>query len=186
MFGKALEHNPTDGEAFVGRARALVKLGRVNPAVADFWRGLELLRQPPPEYFLELARALIAEGQVQEALRALDEGIRKLGPILPLQGYALELELGRTNIDAALARLETILARSMRKESWFARRGDILLEAGRTAEARKSYEASLAAVKRLPGRLQQGPAMVNLQTHVNAALAGITNAPPARQLRRAG
>ena len=135
---------------------------------------------------VELAQALTAEGQVAEALRALDEGIRKLGPIVPLQGYALDLELGRKNNDAALARLETILARALRKESWFARRGDILLVVGRTAEARKSYEAALAAVKRLPGRLQQGPAMVKLQAHVNAALAGITNAPTVRpsQMRK--
>jgi hypothetical protein len=71
----------------------------------------------------------------------------------------------------------------MRKESWFTWRGDILLEAGRTADARKSYEAALAAVNRLPGRLQQGPAMVRLQAHVHAALAGITNAPPSGQMK---
>ena len=181
MFGQALQRNPDDGECFVGRARVLVRLGQRQAAIADYWRGLERLREPQPEYVVELAQALTAEGQVAEALRALDDGIRKLGPIVPLQGYALELELGRKNNDAALARLETILARALRKESWFARRGDILLEAGRAVEARKSYEAALAAVNRLPGRLQQGPAMVKLQAHVHAALTGITNAPPAKQ-----
>jgi tetratricopeptide (TPR) repeat protein len=183
MFGKALECNPSDGEAFVGRARVLVKLGQRQAAIGDYWNGMERLGAPQTEYVLELARLLTAEGKVEEALRALDEGIKKLGPILPLQGYALDLELGRKNNDAALARLETILARAMRKESWFARRGDIMLEAGRTAEARKSCEAALAAVQRLPGRLQQGPAMVKLQAHVNAALAGITNGPPTGQLK---
>jgi len=181
MFDQALQRDPADGESFVGRARVRLKLGRRQAAIADFWRGLELLREPAPEYVVELAQMLAAEGQVAEALRALDEGIKKLGPILPLQGYALDLELGRKDNEAALARLETILARAMRKESWFARRGDVLLEVGRTAEARKSYEAALAAVKRLPGRLQQGPAMVKLQAHVNAALAGITNSPPAEE-----
>ncbi len=181
MFDQALQRSPGDGECSVGRARVLVKLGQRQAAIADYWRGLERLREPQPEYVVELAQALAAEGQVGEALRALDEGIKKLGPIVPLQGYALDLELGRKNNDAALARLETILARAMRKETWFARRGDILIEAGRTAEARKSYEAALAAIKRLPGRLQQGPAMVKLQTQVNAALAGITNAPAAGQ-----
>ena len=177
MFDQALQRSPGDGECWVGRARALVRLGQRQAAIADFWRGLELLRQPQPDYVLELAQALTAEGQVSEALRALDQGIKKLGPIVPLQGYAVDLELGRKNPDAALARIETILAQTMRKESWFARRGDILLEVGRPLEARKSYEAALAAVNRLPGRLQQGPAMVKLQAHVNASLAGLTNAP---------
>lgn len=183
MFSKALERNPGDGEASIGRARVLVKLDQRQAALADYWRGLERLREPQPEYVLELAQSLGSEGQVEEALRALDEGIRKLGPTLPLQSHALDLELGRKNRDAALARLETILARAMRKESWFARRGDILLDAGRAAEARKSYEAALAAVNRLPGRLQQSPGMVKLRAHVNAALAGITNTSAAGPLK---
>jgi len=183
MFERALQRSPNDGESFVGRARVLAKLGQSQSAIADYWRGLERLPEPQPEYVVELAQALSGEGQVAEALRALDAGINKLGPILPLQGYAVDLELGRKNHDAALARLETILARALRKESWFARRGDIQLEIGRAAEARKSYEAALAAVSRLPGRLQQSPGMVKLQAHVNAALAKITNAPPSRPLQ---
>jgi len=181
MFDQAIQRSPGDGESYVGRARVLARLGQRQAAIADYWRGLERLREPSPDYVVELARALAAEGQVKEALRALDEGIRKLGPILPLQGYALELELGRKDNDAALARLETILARAMRKETWFARRGDIFVEAGKVVEARKSYEAALAAIDRLPRRLQQGPAMVKLRTDVNAALAGVTNAPSVKQ-----
>jgi len=181
MFDRALQRHPDDGKCLVGRARVLMKLGQRQAAIAGYWSGLERLRAPQPEYVLELARALAAERQVEEALRALDEGIKKLGPILQLQGYALELELGRKNTDAALARLETILARAMRKESWFARRADILLQEGRTAEARNSYEAALVAIKRLPGRLQQSPSMVKLQTHINAALAAITQGPRAGQ-----
>lgn len=181
MFDQALQRSPGDGESYVGRARVLARLGQRQAAIADYWRGLERLREPSPDYVVELARALAAEGQVKEALRALDEGIRKLGPILPLQGYALELELGRKDNDAALARLETILARAMRKETWFARRGDIFVEAGKVAEARKSYEAALTAIDRLPGRLQQGPAMVKLRTDVNVALARMTNAPSVKQ-----
>ncbi len=183
MFDQALQRSPADGECWVGRGRVLLKLGQRETAIADLQRGLELLRQPRPDDVLELARTLTAKGQVAEALRSLDEGIKKLGPIVPLQGYAVDLELGQKNTDAALARIETILAHALRKESWFARRGDILLEAGRAAEARGSYEAALAAVNRLPGRLQQGPAMVKLQAHVNTALTGLTNAPSSGALK---
>jgi tetratricopeptide (TPR) repeat protein len=183
MFDKALERSPADGECLVGRARVLVKLGQRQAAIADYRRGLVLLRQPRPDYVLELAQALTAEGQAGEALRSLDEGIKKLGPLVPLQSYAVDLELERKNPDAALARIESILAQVMRREDWLARRGDILIETCRPAEARKSYEAALAAVGRLPGQLQRGPAMVKLQAHVNAALGGITNAPPSGQLK---
>jgi tetratricopeptide (TPR) repeat protein len=182
LFDKGLTRCPTNGDAFIGRARVLAKLGQRPPAVADYQRGLELLREPAPDYFLELAQALTSEGQVDEALRSLDAGIKRLGPVTPLQVPALELELGRKNYDAALARLETLLARALRKESWLARRGDILLAAGRPAEARQSYEAALGAVRALPPRLQQAPAVLSLVSRVNAALTGITNAPTAAKV----
>lgn len=177
MFDKVLARSPTDGEAFVGRARVLARLGQRQPAVADYRRGLHLTREPEPEYFQELAQLLEIEGKLDEAVRCLDDGIRKLGFVAALQSYALDLELKRGKHDAALVRLETILARAMRKETWLARRGDILLAAGRPAEAGKSFEASLETVKTLPLRIQQGPAMLNLQAHIHAALAALTNAP---------
>jgi predicted negative regulator of RcsB-dependent stress response len=90
-----------------------------------------------------------------------------------LQLYALELELGQKNNDAALARLDTIIERAARKESWLARRGDILLTSGRPAEAQKSFESSLAAIKLLPSVLQKAPPMQNLQSHIHAALGKI-------------
>lgn len=179
VFDRALQRNAHDGECYIGRGRVLLKLNQRDAAVGDYWRGLAELRDPKPEYVLELAQVLKEEGKTSEALRALDAGIATLGPILPLQGYALDLELSRKNNDAALVRLETMLARAMRKENWFARRGDIQFEAGKVIEARGSYEAALASVNKLPPRLQQSPAVVKLLAHINARLAGLANGPAA-------
>jgi tetratricopeptide (TPR) repeat protein len=175
MFDKVLIRNPSNGEAFIGRARVLVKLNQRKPAVADFRLGLELLREPKAEYFLELAKVLVTEKNPGDALCSLDAGIKKLGDV-SLQVYALELELERQNHDAALARLGTIIERAERKENWLARRGDILLAAGRPAEAQKSFDSALAAIKLLPSVLQKAPPMQNLQSHIHTAL-GKTAAP---------
>jgi tetratricopeptide (TPR) repeat protein len=173
MFDKVLARSPKDGEALVGRARVLVKLNQLKPAIADFRQGLQLLSSPKPEYFLELAKVLTAEKDIDEALHILNSGIKNFGSVVPLQLYALELELGQKNNDAALARLDTIIERAARKESWLARRGDILLTSGRPAEAQKSFESSLAAIKLLPSVLQKAPPMQNLQSHIHAALGKI-------------
>jgi len=177
IFDKYLSRYPTDAEALIGRARVLVKLKDRKSAISDYRRGLEFSRDPQPDYYLELAQNLSAEGQGSEALQALDDGIKKLGPIPTLQVPALDIEMERKRYDAALARLETIMKPAARKESWLARRGDILLLAGRPAEARKSYEAALSAIQILPWRIQQGPAMLDLRTRVDGALSG-TNSPP--------
>jgi hypothetical protein len=94
-----------------------------------------------------------------------------------LQAYAMDLELGRKNSGAALARLQTIIEHADRKERWLARRGDIQLAAGNAIEARQSYEEALAAIRHLPAILQRNPPMLSLKTQINAALATIAGSP---------
>ncbi len=173
LFDKYLANQPTDGPAYIARARLLANLKERKAAAADFARGIELVREPQPEYFLEHAQVLAADGQTDEALRALDAGEKKLGAIVTLEIYALDLELARTNYPAALTRLDKITAQVPRKENWLARRGEIELLMGRPADAKKSYEAALAAISTLPPRFQQSEAMVDLRARINKALAGI-------------
>ena len=170
LFDKVILRSPSDGKALIARARILVRMEQRKLALADFEHGLELMAEPGPECFLEWAQALSAEGQVSEALRSLDRGIAKFGPINALQVYAMDLELGRKNTDAALARLETIIEQAPRKELWLARRGDIQLSAGRSVEARQSYNAAVAAIKLLPRRLQQNTPMLNLESRISSVL----------------
>jgi tetratricopeptide (TPR) repeat protein len=178
MFGKAIERSPAEGLAFIGRARVLAELGQRQAAIADFRKGISLLSEPDPNFFLELAQTQIAGTLTNEALQSLDDGIQKFGPVLLLQAYALDLELRRGNNESALARLDTILEHAPRKESWLARRGDILLAAGQPSEARTAYEDALKATETLPPPLQRGPPIQKLRSRINAALAKIINSPP--------
>lgn len=171
MFDKVLARSPANGEAFLGRARVWIKLNQRKNAVADFRKGIRLARNPRPDYFLELAELLAAEGETNEAVDCLDQGVKKFGPAAPLQLYAMELELGRNHNAEAIARLDTVIARAGRKETLLARRGDILLKSGRLDEAQHSFEASLAAIKRLPEVLQKAAPMRKLQAHIQTALS---------------
>ena len=176
MFDRYLAGNPQDGQALVARARVFAKLGQNKTAVTDFTKAISLLAEPQPEFFLERSQALAADGKVEEALRGLDEGVKRLGPIVTLQLAAIDLNVERKHYDAALARVETILAQAARKESWLAKRGDIELLMGHRADARKSYEAARAAWNALPLRFQKSHSMLQLRVHLNTALAGLTNA----------
>jgi len=171
MLNKVIESSGNDGEAFVARARVLMRLNQSQAAVSDFARGAELLPTPEPEVFLDWAHALTAEGAVGQALERLGHGVAKVGPSNLLLVYALELELRRNNLDGALARLAVIIGHADRKERWLAQRGDIERAAGRAVEARKSYEAALSAIKLLPVRLQKNPPMQSLTAQINLGLA---------------
>ncbi len=170
-----LSRHPDHAGALALRARALVKLGQPLPAAQDYTHALAKTSEPAPEIYLERAQALMAAGSAhyEEALRGLDEGMKKLGPLLPLQLYAIELEVKLKRFDAALKRLDQVAASSPHKETWLARRGEILRDAGRPQEARQAFEAALAAIGALPPPHRNAPAMLELEKRLHAALAGL-------------
>lgn len=159
-------------EALVARARTLVKLNQPVPAARDYGRALAFATEPRPDLYIERALALSAGDKpaLAEALQGLDEGIRKLGPLITLQLYAIDLEVRLKHADGALARLDQVMAQSPRKEAWLARRGEILQEAGRAVEAKAAFEASLKAIASLPTARRHVPAMEDLEKRLRSAL----------------
>ncbi|NOT53338.1 MAG: hypothetical protein HOP18_01915, partial [Deltaproteobacteria bacterium] len=105
--------------ALLIRARTLVKLQQFAAAAVDFTHMIARLSDPTPDPYLERAQALISAGpdHFDEALRGLDEGITRLGPLVTLQLQAIELECSLKRYDSALQRLAHVTARAQRKES---------------------------------------------------------------------
>nr|MBA3515424.1 tetratricopeptide repeat protein [Pyrinomonadaceae bacterium] len=161
-----LGKHPAHFEALTTLARVLVKLGRRAEA--------EQTLTPEPELYVERARALaepVEAGNTGEALRVLDEGVAKLGPLVTLQLYAVDLELRLKNYGAALERLDSVAVQSSRKEVWLTRRGEILLRAGQQMQAREAFAAALAAVESLPTHRRRTRAVADLEAHLRTALA---------------
>jgi tetratricopeptide (TPR) repeat protein len=170
-----LSHQPNHVEALITRARVLIQLGQRLAAVQDFTQALAHTAESRPDIYLERAQTLTAEGSAyfDQALSGIDEGIRKLGPLVTLQLYAIDLEVKQKQFDAALARLEQTSAQSPRKETWLERRGEILREAGRPQEAREAFKAALAALDTLPAPRRNVPAMQELEKRLRSAMEAI-------------
>jgi predicted Zn-dependent protease len=167
-----LARHTNNVEGFATRARALVKLNERLAAAKDYTSALKFSAEPRPELYLERAQALTGEGKehFEEALKGLDEGIKKLGPLVTLQLYAIDVEIKQGRHDAALERLERVAAQSPRKETWLARRGEILQQAGRLDQARQAYTDALAALNKLPPARRYVPAMVELEKRLHTAI----------------
>lgn len=174
-LNRFLRKHADAGAAWLTLARVHRRLGRHAEAALDFTRAIDHLNEPKPGHYLERARALAALGDdaIDLALRGLDDGIHRLGLLVTLQTYAIKLNLRVRDYDAALQRLETISARSRRKERWLAYRGDILMSAGRNAAARGAYERALAAIGILRPRHRMTKAVRVLDEHIRAALASL-------------
>jgi tetratricopeptide (TPR) repeat protein len=151
------------------RGRAWIALDNPARAADDFGRAIAHLESPQPEQVLARRDALLALGRRADAVTALDEGIARIGPVATLELAAVDLEVELDRYDAALARLERLSAANPPNPAWLARRGDILVRAGRPAAAREAWSDAVTLIeKRPPGRRA---AFAGLHQQLNARLA---------------
>lgn len=171
-FDRFLAKYPDHVEALTLRSRIWQQLGQPLNASEDLARAARATPENAPELYIERAQALASAGssQWENALTVLDDGIRKMGPLVTLQLTAIDIELRRQNYDGALSRVDAVAARSPRKESWLARRGEILLQAGRSDEARQAYQSALAALDTLPPVRRNVPAVLDLERRIRGEL----------------
>jgi tetratricopeptide (TPR) repeat protein len=175
-FDRFVVREPFHPEARILRARALGQLGQSDASVVDYTQAIDHLTRlgaPNPDYYLERAQASASRGlkHVGEALAGLEEGIATLGPLAVLQLYAIELELKLERVDAAIARLDFLVAQTNRRESMLVQLGEILELAGRTDAARAAYEQAASAISALPPRHRTTRATVELEAHLRDAVA---------------
>lgn len=168
--------NPNHVDGLLTRARTLVRLGQFAAAAKDYTKILSLIEVPPPELFVERARALEWTGETHyvEAIAGLDDGLQKIGQVVTLQLFAIELELKLNHFDAALARLEQISTQSRRQEKWLMRKGGILERAGRFSEAREAYNQALDAISALPPTRRQNKAVIEMEKDIRLSLQDLT------------
>jgi len=145
-----LARNPDHVEARIERARARTRLGDAAGAVEDYTSAIARMDEPWAQNYLERSEVLRSAGRLDEAIRGLEEGLRKIGPALPIQLALLDLELEAGRVDPALTRLAAITAASDRKDLWLVRRGEILRQASRRTEASRAFQEAIAAIEALP------------------------------------
>ncbi|MDH3626959.1 MAG: tetratricopeptide repeat protein [Acidobacteriota bacterium] len=169
-----LRHESNSLSGHVIRGQALAELGRYRAAADAYTLAIDgvVEGRPRPDDYLERARALRSAGaqHYDEAIRGLEDGVKRLGAPVTLLRLAIEIELEMGRTDAALARLDRIADSAARKERWLSERGDILTDANRPTEARQAYQAALSAIGRLSENRRRNTATERLEEHVRSAL----------------
>lgn len=163
-----------------GLARGYRLLGEIYSHQRAFAQAADAYRaaivqaeSPQPEYFLDLANACLNQspGQVDAAIAALDDGIRRLGPLTVLQDKAVEIETRAGRFDAALSRLDGMIIQGQRLPELYAHQGQLLLEAGRTAAAQDAFRLALVRLDSLPEARRNTAAMQELRGSLQAQLS---------------
>jgi len=166
-----------DPEGYLLRARLNAKLDHRADAGADYDLAIQRFKQQPLDLYIEQAQVRTTEdgAYLTDALRMLQSGIQRAGPIITLQSAALEIELRQQNYDAALARVDDIASHTPRKDLWLARRGDILAQAGRVDDARLAYQQALDAIGKLIPAQREQAATKGLETQLKSLLEKSSN-----------
>jgi tetratricopeptide (TPR) repeat protein len=131
------------------RAEALRRLGRLDEAAAAMDVALARDQAATAEHFL--ARSQVAERRPVEgaagAIRVLEAGLERWPRAWNLASRLVDLEAEAGRWDAALARLDAVIAVAARPERLLAQRGDLLARAGRPWEAREAWTVALAGLE---------------------------------------
>ncbi|HRI13836.1 MAG TPA: tetratricopeptide repeat protein [Verrucomicrobiota bacterium] len=173
-----LEARPSSLEGQLAAAEAETLAGNSIRAVAHWSTAIGLSDEPRPDWYLHRARAGQSAGQSpNQILEGLDAGIARYGPLPSLQLMAVDLEVQRGAIDAALARLDALAARADRKERWFVRRGDVLVAAGQPERARAEFLAAQRALESLPEKLRRSWTANELRQQIDTKLAALSPVP---------
>ena len=174
-FDHSLSLHPGDGKTLELRAQALSHLQRVDDALQTYDQRESCLPPPQPQfYFDRLATQRTGERPVAEQLTGLDQGLRRLGSLIVLEEAALQIEVDAGLLDAALARLDRLVAAAARPESWLVQRGDLLRRVGRQHDAQSAYQAAVFAIEQLPPARRQSLATQSLCQHARISLADLT------------
>ena len=153
------------------RARTLAEIGKWQAADNDFQRAIKLTNEPMPDHFLERSKNLQLNKQGEKALEVLEEGIKCLGPaIITLQMEALDQEILLGRYPAALARLDHLLERAARKETYLIRKAEIFKKMEDPKKAQYFYGEALRAIEALPDQQRKHKATIKLENEVRAHL----------------
>jgi Flp pilus assembly protein TadD len=167
---RVIARRPDAAGLLYERGRAWLALGNAEAAARDFGEAIAKGPRPTPEQVIAHRDVLLGLGKKQDALRALDAGMDRIGHVVSLELPAVDLEVELGRFDAALARLDRLAAGAPPNPMWITRRGEVLERAGRDREARAEYAKALALIDARPAA-RRGKPFVDLKRRLETALA---------------
>lgn len=153
------------------RGRALARLNRREAAETEFARVIAATEEPSPEQIIERSQNLEHAGRADAALSSVSAAMKRVGNLATLEMEALHLELQLKRYDEAVTRLDRLIAGAPRKETYLARKADVLRQAGKSEMAQRCYAEALEAIVALPENQRHVKSTIKLEEEVRRQLA---------------
>lgn len=163
---------PTHINGLVLRASIYKQMGEDSLSVLDFEQAISLSREPKPEYYTQISKAVLLADSTNyaDAISWLEKGEEKLGFNIVLKSYALDLAKKNEDYDKALRIIDSTLLKLNRKEKWLFKKAEVEELAGRPQSAQSSYQDAMTAIQQLPVRIQRTRMVMELEASITMAL----------------
>ena len=156
-----LEKSPLNVSGLWLRSKCREALGLHTEAATDLDIMLKSVVEPWPDVYLDRAILWQKAGaeHFEHALKGLEEGIAKCGPLLTLEKVAMDLEIALHRNDAAQKRIDGVLTQFPRNIDWLEMKARLLQKMGKKAEAAQVCKTALTILESLPSQRRSAPAM---------------------------
>lgn len=167
-INKVLEETPTHVDGLMTRAAIYTRLNDNELAVSDFEEAIKAVREPRPEYYIAISKAVIAADSTnyKDAIAWLQKGEETLGSNIVLRSYAIDLAILEKDHNQALILIDELIETMKRKEKWLFKKAEILEKAGRIQEAYSYCEQATNAIQKLPRHIQGTRLITELEGNI--------------------
>lgn len=125
-----IDKSPANPFAYQTRAAIFQKSGNYVSAVSDLRETIRLKNDRairPDDYLILAENILKVDPQnYQDATNVIQDGLKRLGQLISLQSYLLDLLLEQQNCTAALQLVDKIMEPFARKHKWLLKKAEIL------------------------------------------------------------
>ncbi len=160
-----LANQPQNLKGLMSRAAIYTQLGKDSLAVLDFEAGIAQAKNPVPEYYLDISKAVLAADSTnfENAIKWLQKGEEAIGFNIVLRSHAIDLAVLQGDYDQAIMYVDKILEKMKRKEKWLIKKAEIYETANRPKEAYATYIQALQSIKQLPRHTRGTRTVTELQ-----------------------
>lgn len=163
-----VQAEPQHADAWRLLASLAMKAGQTDEAIVAAQSLLKLDDVLPDDFTQAAAMYLhrAGPGDDDSALQVLNLGLAKLGCLTGLHRMAMDIEVRLHRHDAALARLTQLTQRLGPHVEYETQRADILVAAGRSAEAAQACDNAIAIMDTFARERQATAAFVSARAHL--------------------
>ncbi|MCH7534788.1 MAG: hypothetical protein IH948_03435 [Bacteroidetes bacterium] len=148
------------------RAQILLKLNRYSEALNDYNFVVNNLLDITPSDIIEYSEIflLIKRTNFEEAVKAIDMGLKKLGNgVITLRSKKIEYLIKWNQSERVIQEYDALIAEFSRKEFWYYKKALFLYEINRISECELALQQVDASIKELSPRFKNTPAIKDLR-----------------------